>query len=30
MSYVYFAVIVVLTLFQFWVLSRERPAGRGR
>jgi lactose/L-arabinose transport system permease protein len=30
MSYVYFAVIVVLTLFQFWALSRERPAGRGR
>lgn len=27
MSYVYFAVIVVVTLFQFWVLTRERPAG---
>jgi lactose/L-arabinose transport system permease protein len=30
MSYGYFAVFVVLTLFPFWALSRERPAGRGR
>jgi ABC-type sugar transport system permease subunit len=30
MSYVYFAVIVALTLFQFWVLTRERPARQGR
>ncbi len=30
MSYVYFAVIVAVTLFQFWVLARERSAERGR